>query len=98
VNALGGSVTPLTTMSSEKESHRWPFVLPNGRDVLFTVWLGSLDTSRIAVVSLDTGRVAPLVTAGTAPAYSPTGHLVYAANGVLRAVGFDADRLMTGGQ
>ena len=99
VNALGGAVKPLTTVSSEKESHRWPFVLPNGRGVLFTVWSGSLDTSRIAVVSLDTGRVAPLGPTGTSPAYSPTGHLVYAANDALRAVGFDADRLtVSGGQ
>jgi eukaryotic-like serine/threonine-protein kinase len=93
VNASGGAVAPLTTVSSEKESHRWPYVLPNGRGVLFTVWSGSVDASRIAVVSLETGSVTPLVSAGTSPVYSPTGHLVYATNNGLRAVSFDADRL-----
>jgi len=99
VNASGGAVGPLTTVSSGTESHRWPLVLPNGRGVLFTVWSGSVDASRIAVVSLETGKVAPLVSAGTSPTYSPTGHLVYATNNGLRAVGFDADRLtVTAGQ
>ena len=93
VNASGGAVAPLTTVSSEKESHRWPYVLPNGRGVLFTVWSGSVEASRIAMVSLETGNVAPLVKAGTSPTYSPTGHLVYATNNGLRAVSFDADRL-----
>ena len=98
VNASGGGVEPLTTLSSEKESHRWPCVLPNGRGVLFTVWSGSLETSRIAVMSFETGKVAPVIPTGTAAAYSPTGHLLYAVRGGLRAVGFDVDRLtLTGG-
>jgi serine/threonine-protein kinase len=100
VGASGGALEPLTTPLSEKGSYRWPFMLPNGRGVLFTVWAGSLETARIAVLSLDTKRVELLQISGTSPRYSPTGHLVYAAaNGSLHAVGFDADRLtVTGGE
>jgi serine/threonine-protein kinase len=96
-SANGGSPEPLTRVTGKGESHRWPFVLPNGRGVLFTVWTGSLDAARIAVVSLDTGTVTTLVP-GTAPRYSPTAHLLYAAGPGLRAVGFDADRLALNGE
>ena len=99
VSANGGSPEPLTRVTEKGESHRWPFVLPNGRSALFTMWSGSLDTSRIAVISLETGTITPLVPHGTSPTYSPTRHLVYAAGGSLRAVGFDADQLIvTGGE
>jgi eukaryotic-like serine/threonine-protein kinase len=92
ISASGGTIEPLTT-PSEKDSHRWPFVLPNGRGVLFTVWTGSIEKSRIGVLSLDTKRIELLRLTGTSPRYSPTGHLVYATNGSLHAVAFDADRL-----
>ena len=94
VSANGGSPEALTRVTQTGESHRWPFVLPNGRNAVFTVWSGSVETTRLAVVSLETGTIAPLALNGTSPAYSPTGHLVYAVGGSLRAVGFDANRLI----
>ena len=97
VNAAEGTQAPLTQVGADGESHRWPYVLPDGRGVLFTVWTGDADTARIAVCSLETGKVTELVRGGTSPGYSPTGHLMYAAGGTLRAVRFDAERLtMTG--
>jgi eukaryotic-like serine/threonine-protein kinase len=93
VSVTEGTQEPLTQVGAEGESHRWPFVLPNGRGVLFTVWTGDPDTARIAVWSRETGQVTDLVRGGTSPSYSPTGHLVYAAGGRLRAVGFDAERM-----
>jgi eukaryotic-like serine/threonine-protein kinase len=97
--SAAGAVEPLATPRNKKESYRWPFVLPNGRSVLFTVWSGTLDSASVAVLSLDTQRVEPLQLRGTSPRYSPTGYLLYATNGSLRAVGFDADRLtVTGGE
>jgi serine/threonine-protein kinase len=75
-------------------AHRWPSVLPNGRGVLFTAWGGSVENSRIAVVSLDTRQVTYLTLAGSHPLYAPTGHLVYATGGAVRAVGFDLARLV----
>ena len=90
-------------------SHRWPDVLPNGAGVLFTVWNGSDERSQIAVASLVTGlpgshgttrataQVSEIVAGGSSPRFSPTGHVVYAVGGTLRAVGFDASRLAVHG-
>ena len=98
MSANGGSPEPLTRVTDKDESHRWPFVLPDGRHVLFSVWSDSRESSRIAVVSLETGEVKPLIASGTSPTYSTTGHLVYAVGGSVRAVGFDVDRLTVTGE
>ena len=91
----GGEPEVLTTADSEQgeTAHFWPDVLPNGKGVLFTAWSGSDDSSRIAVVSTETGQVTYLLTGGSNPRYVPTGHLIYGVGGTLRAVGFDAERL-----
>jgi hypothetical protein len=98
VSANGGAPESLTRLSGKEQSHRWPFVLPKGRGVLFTAWFGTIESMRIAVVSLETGTVTPLVPNGASPRYSQTGHLVYAAGGSLRAVGFDAAGLSLTGE
>ena len=95
VPAVGGEPEPLTTVDPEQGAtdHRFPHVLPNLTGVLFTAWSGSDETSRLAVVSLETGTVRYLLQGGSHPHYAPTGHIVYGVGGTLRAVGFDADRL-----
>ena len=95
IPSVGGEPEVLTTVDPEQgeTAHRWPEVLPNGKGVLFTAWSGTDEGSRIAVVSTETGQVTYLLTGGSNPHYSPTGHLVYAVGGTLRAVGFDAERL-----
>ena len=96
VPAVGGEPEVLTRVDAEQGSetdHRWPEVLPNGRGVLFTAWSGSDETSRLAVVSLESGEITYLLPGGSNPHYSPTGHIVYGVGGTLRAVGFDAERL-----
>jgi serine/threonine-protein kinase len=94
ISANGGAPEPLTRVTEKGESHRWPFVLPDARNALFTIWSGSNDQSHIAVVSLETGAVSRLGLTGTSPTYSSTGHIVYAVGGSLRAVGFDLGRLL----
>ena len=95
VPAAGGEPLPLTAVDPEQgeTAHRWPDVLPNGKGVLFTAWSASDEDSRLAVVSLETGTVTYLLSGGSHPRYAPTGHIVYAVGGTLRAVGFDPDRL-----
>ena len=95
VPSVGGEPEVLTTVDPEQgeTDHFWPEVLPNGKGVLFTAWSGTAEGSRIAVVSTETDQVTYLLTGGSNPRYSPTGHLVYAVGGTLRAVGFDAERL-----
>ena len=59
IPAVGGEPEVLTTVDPESEEtdHRWPEVLPNGNAVVFTAWSGSTESSRIAVLSLETGEV-----------------------------------------
>jgi serine/threonine-protein kinase len=81
-----------------------PQRLPGGDWILYTL-LGlsvtatfDVETSEIVVESLSTGERRTLPIVGSDVRYLPTGHLVYAYNGVLSAVPFDVDTLeVTGG-
>ena len=84
-----------------ERTHRTPHALPGGRAVLFALATSeaeSYDDAAIAVVSTQTGQRRVLVEGGCYPRYSPSGHVVYARNGSLLAVPFDADRLEVTGQ
>jgi serine/threonine-protein kinase len=74
-------------------------MLPGGRAVLFTITAltGGLDAAQVAVLDLRTGMRTVLVRGGSHAHYMPSGHLVYAAAGTLRAVAFDLARLETRG-
>ena len=95
--AVGGEPEQLTTPATDQGEvdHRWPEFLPSGDAVLFTIAAESADQSLIAVLSLDTGEQKVLVRGGSSPRYSPSGHLLYAVQGNLWAVGFDLNRLET---
>ena len=72
-----------------------PEVLPGGRFVLFAVTAGTAgewEKGRIIVHSLDSGDERTLIDGGSDARYVPTGHLVYAKEGVLFAAPFDAAR------
>jgi serine/threonine-protein kinase len=58
---------------------------------------GGLDAASIAAVDLRSGRLTILLRGGSHAQYSPSGHLVYAAAGTLRAVRFDLTRLIVVG-
>jgi serine/threonine-protein kinase len=95
VSPAGGEPERLTLVDSGQgeAEHRWPGALSNGRSVLFTVWRGTTDESTLAVVSFDTDEVTYLPLNGTHPIHAPTGHLLYASAGELRAVPFDPEQL-----
>ena len=96
VSAAGGEPTELTKSGppDKDQKHWFPFVLPRGRAVLFTSVTGAgIANSNIEVVNLETGQRKILVRGGSNPEYTTTGHIVYAVEGALRAVRFDADRL-----
>ena len=67
--------------------------------MLFTITAltGGLDAAQVAVLDLQTGTRTVLVRGGSHAHYVPSGHLVYAAAGTLRAVAFDLARLETRG-
>ena len=97
VAASGGEPEALTTPDQQQGEvdHRWPEILPGGEAVVFTIIASPLENSQIAVLSLDTREQKILIQGGHNPRYSPTGHLVYGAEGRLWAVRFDLDRLET---
>jgi serine/threonine-protein kinase len=95
VPSWGGNATPITELGLEEDSHRWPYVLPGGRAVLFTVSTVSInfDEANIAIVSLnDHRRKTVLQHAGMYPRYFPSGHLVYVTKGTLFVAAFDLNR------
>ena len=104
VSAGGGQPEVLTKPDREKgeADHFWPELLPDGNAVLFTIVVAggapintarSIENAQIAVLNLRTGEQKVLIQGGSYPRYVPTGHIVYAVGGTLRAVAFDADRL-----
>jgi serine/threonine-protein kinase len=97
VSAAGGEPIILTKPDRERGEgdHRWPEFLPGGKAVLFTMTQAndSMDNAQVAVLDLQTGTSKVLIRGGSDAHYVPTGHLVYAFAGTLRAVAFDLRRL-----
>ena len=96
VSANGG--TPeLVIPAEEGEQMDSPHLLPDGESVLFSVTTGNgatrWDQAQVVVQSLATGERTVVLPGGSDARYVPTGHLVYALEGGLFAVAFDADRL-----
>ena len=103
VAADGGAPQSLTSPDPKQNevSHRWPQVLPGGTAVLFTIQLTTqttYDDSRIAVLSLQTGKWHTLLEGGSYARYVTSGHIVYARAGSLMAVPFNLRRLELSGE
>lgn len=80
--------------------YAWPHWLPNRSALLFTILpaRASIEAAQIALLDVETRETRVILTGGTSPRYSPTGHLVYAARQRLFAVAFDPDSATTSGQ
>jgi serine/threonine-protein kinase len=93
VSANGGEPDVLTQpdRAHGEANHWWPERLPGGQAVLYSVTstTGGLDAGSIAVLDLRSGRSTIVLRGGSHAQYGPSGHLVYAAGGTLRAVRFD---------
>ena len=98
VPAAGGQAEPIASRAPAPSGgaapidHReWPALLPGGRGLLYSERLDQrqgAEASRIVLKNLDSGEERVLVTGGTFPQYAE-GHLVYAYDGTVRAIGFD---------
>jgi Tol biopolymer transport system component len=81
----------------------WPEFLPGGRSLLFTILpsgdgsekglSSATENAQIAVLDLRTGKRKVLLDGGSHARYLESGHLVYAAEGTVRAVAFDLRKL-----
>jgi serine/threonine protein kinase/Tol biopolymer transport system component len=103
IAAPGGTPKVLTAPDGNQQdiSHRWPQVLPGGKAVLFTIQVATQNTyddSRIALLTLQTGKWRTLIEGGSYARYVPSGHIVYAHAGSLMAVPFDLKRLEVSGE
>src|SRR2546427_4408076 len=92
--AAGGGPTQVTTIDTARGEvrHLFPAAVPGNGALLFTVYSGARDGSRIEVVSLQAGRRAALI-AGSAARALPRGRIVFERAGSLWVAPFDADRL-----
>ncbi len=91
ISAEGGPATTLTTPKPTERSHRWPFVLPDGRNIVFTIQLGgeSFDDAVIAAVPISGGEHATVLEGGTGAQFVESGHLIYGRAGSVLASEFD---------
>ena len=97
----GGPFRPITHRAGTIEGERGqrnPRLLDDGETVLYLSWRGTLQTSRIAVTSLTTGRVDVLDIVGGSPIGVVDGNLIYGTSaGAIMAVPFDIEaRRVTG--
>jgi serine/threonine-protein kinase len=96
VSANGGKPEVVVAAKSGEMAHG-PQMLPGGQAVLFTIATASSregwDRAHIVAQSLKTGERKTLVSGGADARYLPTGHIVYAVDGVAYAVRFDPGRL-----
>jgi predicted Ser/Thr protein kinase len=98
----GGQPEPVTHLDLEKQerTHRHAQMLPGGKALIFTVSHGGIDSfndARIDAYTLGAKQRKTLVQGGFSARYSPGGHLVYAREGNLYAVPFDAKALEVAG-
>ena len=98
ISSAGGEPEVLTTpdVAAGEFDHGFPEHLPSGKVVLFdivTSGAGPDLESQIACLDLETGAQKILLPAGANARFVPTGHILYVAEGALRAVRFDIDRL-----
>jgi len=96
ISASGGTREQITTVdrSAGEVAHRFPAIVAGGRGLLFTIFKGSLDDSRIGIADVTARKWRVLIDrTGHSAVYAPTGHIVYLRTGVLMAAPFDASRL-----
>jgi eukaryotic-like serine/threonine-protein kinase len=104
VPSEGGSPKPLTKIDSSRQeyAHFYPAALPGQRGILYASMrtgggTSPGDNADLVVLDFGTGTQKMVLHGGTSPEYMPSGHLVYAVGGGLRAVHFDLGRLEAAG-
>ena len=102
VPVTGGTPEQLTaarkySREGSEALHSFPYILPGGKEVLYTISLG-LEEERIAAYSLETGRIWNLIEPASQAQYINTGHIVYNWKGDLLGVPFNLKRMEVTGE
>ena len=88
----GGPPVALTTLDAAQgeRTHRWPAVLPGGKEVAFTVGRigqpGDYESATIDAVDLATGRRRPLFRGASMVRFTPDGYALLAREGQVLAL------------
>jgi len=102
VSSVGGEPRPLTELleADGETGHRLPHFLPDGSALIFTSMYNyrDWDQSQIVAYSPSTAERKVLIQGGSDGQYVDSGHLVFARQGKLLAVGFDPVKLETFGE
>ena len=78
VAAAGGPLEPVTTLDIAREnSHRWPYLLPDGRHFLFTVRSDRPDNLGIKIGAFGSMTIRPLVAAPSPGKFAEPGWLLF---------------------
>jgi serine/threonine protein kinase/Tol biopolymer transport system component len=100
VSAEGGEAIPLTKLnpSRQEASHRWPYFMPDGRHLLYSV-LGGPQGRGIYVTSVDGTESRRLLDVpDTVVAYAAPGYLIFRRETSVMAQPFDAEKLQLSGE
>ena len=95
ISAAGGTQKPITTLSANERTHRWPQVLPGSKAVLFTSHTTTInyDDATVEVLSLASGQRKVLRRGAYMGQYvslpDGSGRLLYVHGGTLYAARFD---------
>jgi eukaryotic-like serine/threonine-protein kinase len=99
VPSTGGAARQLTSLdATRKEFNHWyPQGLPGGKAVIYTSYATPLSQSRIEAYDFKSKKKKALVSGAVYGRYSASGHLLYARDGAIFAVPFDAKTLAVTG-
>jgi Tol biopolymer transport system component len=95
-----GGTPEVVAAAGKNEVIAFPQMLPGSRALLYTIRRGPVivDGAEIVVQPINGSQPKIIIKGGSDARYLPTGHVVYAVQGVLFAVPFDVARLeVTGG-
>jgi Tol biopolymer transport system component/tRNA A-37 threonylcarbamoyl transferase component Bud32 len=83
-----------------ESAYLWPYLLPDGRTLLFTVTMSATSApAKIVAMDVRDGRRRTVLEGGGSSQFVPiSGHLIYAVNSNLFAVSFDLDSLRVRGE
>src|SRR5215471_7841647 len=101
VAAAGGAPQPVTKLQPDKKElgHVGPLLLPGGKALLFTVWVGgNVDDGPLVAQVLATGERKVLLPNAFDPRFVPPNHLLFGRGRNLMIVGFNPETLTVSGK